>query len=925
MKTVLHLVARFKKLKWDEIKPLSGLALIALLSGITAVLLDISTAGLLLEKQGILGFGINYILAALMGIPAAYAALVLDRKRGYGLSVALVALLFVWTGLIGLNKYVPASFDLNLLFAFKYGTLFLLNVALWLLAERFIKISFGSLKFTTLFGLELVGMFVGACVAQNRPAINVLDMGLIGLCGLALLFKIISLMAPVPRETFILKTGGVQDKAEHALMNMIFALSFCWTCVHLLIEFQVYDYLIQNKFNIVTVLAWLKMACAAGGLLVMICLARTRFIYTTPVGLILCAFSAAVCAMGSLFHENWMIVSGAVLFWITGHFYMTRYLSLLPRPLAFGKGVRIKKVRWLVMKPLAFILTGALLLNQSSETMDWILLVGTGILSLLFLISGYLYGRQLMKMCALRIWRGGPLMLAYPPLKQMVIQGASKKNAADAIYFLNVLKEGYTAEYRELLLYTLKHGAVSVRVFVLNQMLKLNLKPKEKKAVQVCLESDESEEVRNLALSVLINNALDENQARAWYKYKDFLDDKKWVQGACCGFLFGRGPWLNKVMEKVRKLAASKKEEENLKALYIMQMHPKKEWGDLVGVLLNMPQTEVVKKALGVAGKLAAPALLNRLLPMLDEMRWRDSVLETLSAYRKAAFPAIEKMILNEQTPMDRRKELILFLGRLPSGEGKQMLLRVLFTANRRLRAAVVESLSDSQIVWIENDRKNVLAKALKTAVSEWHEIHETLIQTGHLEEESFFTLKPLLENALETELNRTRQLVLAQVNLYVTEKIGQEALEVLKGDNFNAYAGAVSCLQDILPTKIYRQVRPVLLYPTWNEPPKEVRQMPVAVFLNRFILNPFVWTNEWMQALALYGWRELNEPVGLVAVEQGLKSSNWMVLEAALSALGRLEKNKEKVREMVLSVPTRYLLQQDFENLLEEKDVYHH
>ena len=60
-------------------------------------------------------------------------------------------------------------------------------------------------------------------------------------------------------------------------------------------------------------------------------------------------------------------------------------------------------------------------------------------------------------------------------------------------------------------------------------------------------------------------------------------------------------------------------------------------------------------------------------------------------------------------------------------------------------------------------------------------------------------------------------------------------------------------------------------------------------------------------------------------AVKCGLKSHEWVVLETALYALGRLEKNREIIHEMVLSVPTRYLMKQNFQELLEGKNVNHH
>ena len=127
-------------------------------------------------------------------------------------------------------------------------------------------------------------------------------------------------------------------------------------------------------------------------------------------------------------------------------------------------------------------------------------------------------------------------------------------------------------------------------------------------------------------------------------------------------------------------------------------------------------------------------------------------------------------------------------------------------------------------------------------------------------------------------------------------------------------------CLQDIFPKKLYTTTREILLYPTLNRPPHALHEISVDIFLNRFVVEPVQWTTPWLQSLALYGWRELGKSAGLTAVREGLHSNNWIVLEAALSALARLEQNKQKAENMILNVPTCYLLKQNFEKLLEVK-----
>ena len=924
MRTLLHAWARLKRLKWREIRHLIVLCLTATCLGMGVTCIDIGSTAELLRQEGILNVGIDYLITGICWIVFGRQALKLERRKGYGASGVSGLFVVLWAGLLFWIHQTDTSIGTNAAFILKYGTIFVMNTAFWALAKRYVESSMTSLKFVGVFGFETIGIAIGAWMAEQGRPIETMRLGLWGLFGCVILFKMLGIFVRVPRETFIKKIGGVQDVSEKIIADIILSISFCWMFVRLLMEYHVFSNIVQNNWNAGQILGWVYISFAAGILLCMALLSRTRFLYTTPLGLMICAISASVCALGRLVNINWILYAGMVVFMITSHLYVTRYLSLLPIPLGIGKGARLKRLRWLMIMPCAFILAGACLLTISAVA-SWLLLISGFVLAGLFIASSYLYGRQLMKMCAHRVWRGGPLMLAYPPLKQMVLQGLSKPNAAEAIYFLNVLNEGYTAEYRHLLIQMLDHPAISVRLFVLKKMAKLGLTLKEKRRVSELMKVDSCDEVRNMALSLLIADALESNGNTAWHKYKEYFDKKEWVWGACDGFLFGRGAWREKVIEKVITLACSSKEKDNLIALAIMTRHPRQEWVPAVAQLLNTTHLSVMKAALTAAGKLASPVLLNRLLPLLDEMRWRDHVLETLNEYGKQAFPAIEKMILSDSVPIDRKKELILFLGRLPSGEGKQILLRTLFSVNRILRLSVIESLEDAEIVWVHQDRKRVLKRAIQSAVTEWNEMQEMLIQAENLEEVKLVKIKELFGQAIQEEMDRTRSLVLELLGLYTLVPLGKKALETLKGHDLNAYAGAVSCLEDIVPKKIYKKVRSVLLYPTEKEPPSKLEKIPTAAFLNSFILNPFEWTNAWLQVLSLYGWREMKDPAGLVAVKEGLKATDWNVLEAALSALGKLEKNKTKAEELVLAIPTRYLLKQNFENLLEDKDVSHH
>ncbi|MBQ4472383.1 MAG: hypothetical protein II942_03995 [Alphaproteobacteria bacterium] len=924
MRRLFHIWARLKCLQWSDIIRLMCLCSTAFVMGFGMICVDIGTTSLLLKNQGFAGIGFNYLLGALCWAILAYQALILERRRGYGGAWIMFLLALAWGTATSVGmRYFPSGIQ-NLLFSCKYAIIFLTWICFWNLTARFMQISMGSLKFLGVFSFEFLGVLAGAILARHTP-LEVVVPAITGVfAALVVLFKVLGWLLPVPAETFIKKTGGVQDISERVLLDVILLVSFCWAFTRFLVDVTLYDSILEQGQDVKEVLSTLYMWFAGIGLIVAIFVSQTRFLYTMPIGLMLVAIGAGLCGIGSVLGWGTFVIVGTLIFLISSHFYIRRYLSILPVPLAVGRGRRVKRLRWLVMVPGAFILAGSILLTLRMDYVALILMILMFVLFAMMLLSAHLYGRQLLKMCGLRFWRGGQFMLNYAPLKQMIYQGIDKKNPAEVIYFLTILEESRAVGYYNCLLKALRHPAITVRLFALKKINKLSLTKRARHVVKSVMEDDSCEEVRNQALAVLIRSELENRERRAWVEYKEYLTQKEWVMGACIGFLSGRGAWLSQVIEHVHTLAKSNQTKDQLKALLVMQCCPRQDWVQDVSNLLNTTDLSVMKAALSVAGKLANPSLLNRLITLLDEVRWRDHVLETLDGYGKIAFPAIEKMILNDFAPLDRRKVLIGFLGRLPSGEGKQILLRCLFSANRTLRPTIIETLMDAAIVWVHRDRKRVLARGMMQDVTCWHEMKMMKTALEVLNEVKQPSLKNMFEEAFVEEMNRTRMLILDQLDLYWDTPLMKQSIETLKGDDWNAFAGAVSCLQDILPTKLYREVRPVLMYPLENEAPEKMESMSVAHYLNKFILDPFEWTTPWFQALALYGWQKTGDSAGLTAVAEGLKSSNWVVLEAALSALSKLEKNKKKVQEMMLNVPTRYLLKQNLESFVEEKHAHH-
>ena len=72
------------------------------------------------------------------------------------------------------------------------------------------------------------------------------------------------------------------------------------------------------------------------------------------------------------------------------------------------------------------------------------------------------------------------------------------------------------------------------------------------------------------------------------------------------------------------------------------------------------------------------------------------------------------------------------------------------------------------------------------------------------------------------------------------------------------------------------------------------------------------------MQTLAIQAICAIKSDYTMPMIQQALKSSDWLVLDTALWALGCKAPNKKIAQELTLAVPTKYLLQHEFQKLLE-------
>ncbi len=916
MKFLYHILARLRRLKWHDIGILALTCATALVVSSFVALFDIYAVQQWLDQKGIVTIGFDYLLTGILGMLTACCACALTRQKGYGSSLYMLGMLFIFTGLVFSAAYLPL-FSRELLFALKYNVFFLGQVCFWALASRVIPLAVRSLKFLGVLVFALLGCFLGGWIGASTHH----ELGIfifVGFCLVLGLFKAIGSLVKIPKETFTKKNGSMVVSSAKTAIHAVLLLNFCVIILRALIDFSVYQTIAQEGVDPVSVISMIWMLFAGMGLLITFVMLKVRFLRANLGVLMSLILALSLVVLGSVLQENILIYCGASCFMVSEYFYMEKYFILWSKPFIVKQGIQLQRFRWLLIVPLGFIFIGALLLTEPMLYIPLTLVILGMICIVLLGVVRHCYGRQLMRLCALRVWPQGPLVLTYSALNQMIDQGLSKK-PAEVIYFLRILQEGDSPVYRKRLMAALESSSISVRLFALKKLEKLSLTAPEQKIIHKLFQSDACEEVQNMALGLLIADGLESGNAKTWKKYKAYLTNKKYVFGACIGFLTGRGVWLHDVVQCVLTLSNSCKETDKINALTIMKMRPRPEWIEPITTLLNDEKHTIKKAALQAAGSLASPILLNRILSLLDKPRWRDVIWEVLDRYGKVAFPAFEKALTNEDVPLDRRREIVLFLGRLSSGEGVQILLRSLFVVNRILRPYIIDALTDSGIVWVHQDRKKLLRRAIQLNEQEWQQMKRLLDWIDHVNFPKLQKAISLLREAIQEEMARTRHIVLDLLELYSLHPLFRQAIETLKEDQWTAYPAAVGNLQDMLQKRLYQRVREILLYPQMQPEMVMDHKGDVAELLNTFLLNPPNWVTPWMKAVAIFCWRLHGGTGGLNAVRQSLKSHDWIVLETAIYTLGKLEKHRKNVEDMILSIPTHYLLKQNFQELLEE------
>ena len=894
--------------------------LTGIIKSMTVSFLDMGIMTDYLKTIGAVYLPFTYVFAAFALMAVSYYCLLFERRHGYGsVPVCLVVILIV----AALAKCLQTVdfFNVNCAFWLNIGIFTLLGSAFWSVVARFIPLRLESRQFAAVLCAELIGFAAAGSIIYfgHFQSHNIIALSLILLTVFVAFLKVLTFLSPVASETFVQKTGGAQDASALRFVYYLLGYSFVYMLAKAVLYYAFYQMVVARS-DILNDLAGVWALFGMVGLGMVLVLYRTRFLHMIVPGVMVFSGSFLLAGAAVLNHSFALMMTAIVLFMVSSYFYLMPFLTMLPRPLAIGRTKRIKWLRMIYVEPLGIMFGGIFLYYCDTKECLGISLQILGLfVAVLTIILVQRYSGILLESFQRRQWRGGPLILSQKKVLGYLLHLLTSENSDEVIYSMRILGISKHPAFEKNLVTLLKHPNETVRLFALNRMERYQI-GSFYTTIEHMMHKDNSMAVRRYALSMLMK--LDyESKGYTMHRYMRYLSDRNLRGGVLIGLLKAGGDNALMAMDTLQRLAFSKKSSEQMEALKVIEQAPLSGLVRLVEPLMKHPDEEIVKQALLTAGAMKHPQLLGAVFDALDDVDLQETALIALEMYGKKAFPPLEKMLHSSSVSIVRQKTLVSFLDRLSSGEGKQILLRAMSANNQKLRKNVMYALINSGIVWIHKSKKAWLAKALQKDLKRIHFELDfirdyTQAPNYEVEESLSFLRRALIEDVLST-----RELILLQLQLLKPHPLFSKAISILLSDKTHQYETALGVIQDFLPHRLYKQIRPIALLDLDAKMMSEERVLSEKILAEKIgdlLLTPPFELTSWVKATGLYCLRRLGVVEGKRAVMVALEDKNPVVLEAAIWALVRLEKDDTVLHDILLRVPTSRLVGQSLEQILE-------
>ncbi len=909
-----------------QISLLFFIMFLAVIKSMALTFLDVSAVHFILTETSRRALGIDLIAVSIILGLVGYKTRLLYRRKGYGAIVLMTILILTLIAIIGLIEY-PYSEVYNILFILKYAFFLLINAVFWSVCSRFFALIPSSLKFIFLLISEGLGYILGGGI------IWFISIGAYGLLyySVALLIVlyagiyVLTQMKPVAKEIFIKPVGEAQDFTEQKMVRILLMFGFFLMTAFCIINYLFYTQTIltyQGKDILKCMAIWWGVFGLIECLL-SFTLIRRRFFYLLSGNMTLTAVMMVLASL-SVFYQNYQFIFISFLgISIILYMHYQGLVDILIKTLRVNGNHSINFKRVFLIEPTGFMLGGILIYHISSLFALSYVLLALGVISFcLLMILFYFYANVLLKSMRLREWRGCSLVFASQRVFDYIKKELPTVSPDEVIYFLRVLEISQHPIYMKTVLKSLKHSSEKVRFFALDRIRHDSNLTRYQSTVQFIFNTDASVSVRRQALAILIQIAIQKEDANLLDSYAPYLDNPSLRSGAMIGFLTAGGHHALLAMDGLQQMSSSNKTSDKLLALQVMKEAPSSGLIRLLMPLLKNRNTQIAQDAMKIAGLIKHAESLPFILSAIDDIELQENALVALNMFGIQSYPLIERTLHNAETSAFRQKVLILFLTMQDNIESKQVLLRALKIGNQKLRKAIIRGMIDTDVFWTHQSKYSLLKQGIEADFQRIDFFDKFLKKYKHSLLPQAQDAFAFLIRAITEDIEETRQLIFYQLLLLNRSKLFTKAVRILLEGNENIYPIALGVLQDLLRKDLYRIIEQVAYFSLENQ--KEVISSSVPIEksvedLCQLFLKPLFPLAPWIQANILNCLRKLGHPNGLKAVLVGLKSHNTLVLEASVEALCRLEEDQDNLNKILLTVPTSILVTLNLNSLLKK------
>ncbi len=470
------------------------------------------------------------------------------------------------------------------------------------------------------------------------------------------------------------------------------------------------------------------------------------------------------------------------------------------------------------------------------------------------------YQFRLEEALAGRRLRGLTISVDDPATRAVLERGIESPRPGEALYALQVIEELDSRALEPTLVRLLSHPDPGVRVSALLRVEKRGFESVLPE-VEKLLAKEQPPEVRGAAVRVLAalgheGNTPEEIDAQedrvaGWLEHAE----REVRDGAVVGLLRSGG--VGGIVaggQRLIELVRSADAEDRLEAAGLLDALEMEGFHRPLGVLLRDPDLRVRRKALAAAETHGSPRLWPLLCENLTLHAVRAPAARALVAAGEPVLPLLEQLLLAPHTGSELRVRIAAICGRVRGVRSSQLLLKMMQTAARAERAAVLAALAVCG--WQAQSEAETLA------VKSW--LEEELISVRGLAAarlELAADPKTLLGRALSAEVEGARDRVLLVLALLYDGRSVLRARAAFARPSADERALAGELVQSLLPLDSRTTVGPLLEELT----PQELHEklsggalllpggpQPVARLLS--LLDPRDRVrSEWLSVCALY------------------------------------------------------------------------